>query len=372
LLYRSTELSKLSEADEATLAGFGLHTVFDLRTAAEQENQPDLLPDGVTLIPCDVMADATEAAPAQMEDVLSDPTTATSLLADGQGMAYMVGAYRQFVAMPSGLAAYRRLFSTLLEPGTLPALFHCATGKDRTGWATAVLFMLLGVPDDVVRAEYLLTNEYLLPALQPVFDLRTAAEQQNQPDLLPDGVTLIPCDVMADATDAAPAQMEDVLSDPTTARSLLADGQGMAYMVGAYRQFVAMPSGLAAYRRLFSTLLEPGRLPALFHCATGKDRTGWATAVLLMLLGVPDEAVRAEYLLTNDYLLPALQPVFALFGAAGGDPELLRPLLGVDPSYLDAAVDEMRARYGTVESYFADGLRLDAAAQEQLKALLLE
>ncbi len=208
--------------------------------------------------------------------------------------------------------------------------------------------------------------------LHAVFDLRTAAEQQTQPDLLPDGVTLIPCDVMADATGAAPAQMEGVLSNPTAATALLADGQGMAYMVGAYRQFVAMTSALAAYRRLFSTLLEPGTLPALFHCATGKDRTGWATAALLMLLGVPDDAVRAEYLLTNEHLLPALRPVFELFAATGGDPRLLRPLLGVDASYLDAAVDEMRARYGTVESYFADGLHLDAAAQEQLKALLLE
>ena len=208
--------------------------------------------------------------------------------------------------------------------------------------------------------------------LHTVFDLRTAAEQQSQPDLLPDAVTLIPCDVMADATDAAPAQMEELLADPTKAASLLADGQAMAYMVGAYRQFVAMPSGLVAYRRLFSTLLEPGTLPALFHCATGKDRTGWATAALFMLLGVPDEDVRAEYLLTNDHLLPALKPVFDMFAAMGGDPELLRPLLGVDASYLDAAIDEMRARYGTVESYFADGLQLDAAAQAQLRALLLE
>ena len=53
-------------------------------------------------------------------------------------------------------------------------------------------------------------------------------------------------------------------------------------------------------------------------------------------------------------------------------PVPLRPLLGVDASYLDAAVDELRARNGTVESYFADGLHLDAAAQEQLKFLLLE
>jgi protein-tyrosine phosphatase len=208
--------------------------------------------------------------------------------------------------------------------------------------------------------------------LHTVFDLRTEAEQRSQPDLLPDGVTLIPCDVMADATGAAPAQLEEVLADPATATSLLADGQGAAYMIDAYRQFVTMPSALTAYRRLFSSLLEPGTLPALFHCATGKDRTGWATAALFLLLGVPDEAVRAEYLLTNDHLLPALRPVFDLFAATGGNAELLRPLLGVDASYLDAALDEMRARYGTVQSYFADGLGLDAAAQEQLKALLLE
>jgi protein-tyrosine phosphatase len=220
----------------------------------------------------------------------------------------------------------------------------------------------LSEPDEATLAGF---------GLHTVFDLRTATEQANQPDLLPDGVTLIPCDVMADATGAAPAQLEDVLSDPTEA-SLLADGQGMAYMVGAYRQFVALPSGLAAYRRLFTTLLQPRTLPALFHCATGKDRTGWATAALFMLLGVPDEDVRAEYLLTNEYLLPALQPVFDTYAASGGDPELLRPLLGVDASYLDAAVDEMRARYGTVESYFADGLHLNEGAQEQLKTLLLE
>jgi protein-tyrosine phosphatase len=209
-------------------------------------------------------------------------------------------------------------------------------------------------------------------SLTTVFDLRTEAEQQAQPDVLPDGVSWVPCDVMADAGEAAPAQMEHVLEDPTVAQQFLADGQGMAYMIGAYRQFVSMPSADAAYRRMFSSILQPGAVPALFHCTTGKDRTGWATAALLLLLGVPEDAVRDEYLLTNDYLLPALKPYFDMFAAMGGDPELLRPLLGVDASYLDAAVDEMRARYGTVEDYFAAGLHLDAAAQLALRDLLLE
>ena len=51
-----------------------------------------------------------------------------------------------------------------------------------------------------------------------------------------------------------------------------------------------------------------------------------------MLLGVSDDDVMAEYLLTNDLLLPALQPVFDQFRDAGGDPTVLVPVFGVDPS----------------------------------------
>ena len=75
-----------------------------------------------------------------------------------------------------------------------------------------------------------------------------------------------------------------------------------------------------------------------------------------------------EYLLTNALLLPALQPVFDRFEAAGGDPALLRPLLGVLPTYLEASLDEMRTRFGTIEDYFSDGLQIDRAAQTALRS----
>jgi protein-tyrosine phosphatase len=55
--------------------------------------------------------------------------------------------------------------------------------------------------------------------------------------------------------------------------------------------------------------------------------------------------------------------VFDRFEAAGGDPALLRPLLGVLPQYLEASLDEMRTRFGTIEDYFSSGLQIDREAQ---------
>ena len=79
-----------------------------------------------------------------------------------------------------------------------------------------------------------------------------------------------------------------------------------------------------------------------------------------------------EYLLTNDQLVPRLQPVLDHFKEAGGDPELLMPVVGVRREYLEAAFDEMRTRFGSLEGYFEDGLKIDAAAQQQLKATFVE
>jgi protein-tyrosine phosphatase len=78
-----------------------------------------------------------------------------------------------------------------------------------------------------------------------------------------------------------------------------------------------------------------------------------------------------DYLLSNAYLLPAFAETFDAFRAAGGDPALLHPVVGVDEAYLTAALDEMHARFGTVEDYFADGLGLLTTEQATLRAAYL-
>ena len=202
-----------------------------------------------------------------------------------------------------------------------------------------------------------------------VFDLRTAAEVAGQPDALPEDTRRVTLDVLADAQHAAPAELQRIFEDPSKANEYLREGQAETYFERAYRAFVTLPSAREAYASLFEAIATADS-PVLFHCATGKDRTGWATAVLFLLCGVPEEHMWEEYLLTNTELLPALQPWLDQFEAAGGDPALLVPVLGVQESYLAAALDEMRTTYGSVEAYVIEGLGVSpetvAALRERL------
>ncbi len=207
--------------------------------------------------------------------------------------------------------------------------------------------------------------------IRSVFDLRTAGERAAAPDLLPEGADYRALDVLADSTMAVPASLMALLADPPAASIALAGSTVPDLFDAAYREIVALPSARASYRALFADLAAPTRRPALVHCTTGKDRTGWAVAALLMLLGVPDEEVMAEYLITNDLLLPALRPVFDQFRAAGGDPAVLVPVFGVDPAYLSAGLDEMTGRFGSIEGYFSVGLGLDTATIDALRAALV-
>lgn len=208
--------------------------------------------------------------------------------------------------------------------------------------------------------------------IRTVYDLRTEPERTAQPDKYPQGVEYIVVDVLKDATGAGPAQLMKVLADPKAAEQMLGGGKAVAMFEHGYRQIVSLPSALAGYKLFFTDLLSEQHRPAYFHCTTGKDRTGWGAAALLTLLGVPDEQVMQEYLLTNEELLPAVQPVFDKFASAGGDPELLRPILGVQKEYLEAAFDEMRQNYGTIEGYFSQGLGLDKSKQDALRELFVE
>ena len=208
--------------------------------------------------------------------------------------------------------------------------------------------------------------------IRSVYDFRIESERTAQPNTVPAGVEYIVLDILADSTNAAPAQLLKVMGDPKGATEMLGGGKAEVMFEDGYREIVSLPSALRGYSQFFTDIGEKEHRPALFHCTTGKDRTGWAAASLLLLLGVSEEDVYADYLLTNDQLLPALQPVVDKFASIGGDPELLTPILGVSRSYLAAGITEMKSRYGTIDGYFSDGLGLDAATIENLRTTFVE
>jgi protein-tyrosine phosphatase len=208
--------------------------------------------------------------------------------------------------------------------------------------------------------------------LKTTFDLRTAEERDKRPEELPKGVNYVVLDVLADSPQAGPAQLEKLMADPKVATAELGGGKVEAAFQASYREFVALPSAKAGFRELFLSFGDRNKLPALFHCTTGKDRTGWAAAAFLTLLGVPREAVYEDYLRSNDYILSAYQGAIDSFVAAGGDAEIPRAILGVKKEYLDAAFDEMEKQYGSIDRYFSEGLGISVAQQQKLRALYLQ
>ena len=208
--------------------------------------------------------------------------------------------------------------------------------------------------------------------LKNAFDLRTKEERNKRPEELPPGVNYVVLDVLADSPQAGPAQLEKLMADPKAANAELGGGKVEEAFKASYREFVSLSSAQREFRKLFLALGDKEQLPALFHCTTGKDRTGWAAAALLTLLDVPRDKLYEDYLRSNDYILPAYREAIDGFVEAGGNAEIPKAILGVKKEYLDAAFDEMQTRYVSIENYFSEGLGIDAAQQQAIRKSLLK
>jgi protein-tyrosine phosphatase len=145
-------------------------------------------------------------------------------------------------------------------------------------------------------------------------------------------------------------------------------------MEAIYRWFVSSPVATEAFTRAVREVAEPGNLPLLYHCSAGKDRTGWLSVILLTALGVDDDSIRADYLRTNDLADGVNESIMGamLVRRPSLDLEAIRPVLEARGSYLDAAYDEVRTRYGDMDSYLRDALGIDDAVRTGLRERLLE
>lgn len=116
-------------------------------------------------------------------------------------------------------------------------------------------------------------------------------------------------------------------------------------------QLVTDPESIRMYKRFFSLLLE-NRGPLLFHCTAGKDRTGMAAALFLLGLGVDEETVMNDYLLSNEFIREKFAPLVARYPS-------FAPLAGVNARYLQAGLDRIKSDHGTVENYLKEALNVD-------------
>ncbi len=124
------------------------------------------------------------------------------------------------------------------------------------------------------------------------------------------------------------------------------------------------------YSRFLKMLAEPQAVPALFHCSAGKDRAGWAGSIALLTLGVPEDEVIEQYLLSNR-AAEAIIGQAHLGGRVLGHPSL-EPLIGVRAKYIQASFDAVRDDWGDFETYLREGLEISKAERESIRKNLLE
>ena len=131
----------------------------------------------------------------------------------------------------------------------------------------------------------------------------------------------------------------------------------VAYFESMYRGFVADPGERAALHDALIALADSSG-PALFHCSAGKDRTGWTAVLLQSIAGVASATIMNDYLATNAYSATWINTTLAEVTQAAGANEaaILQPQLGVQPSFLQAALDEVATKYGSMNAYLTQGL----------------
>ncbi len=202
--------------------------------------------------------------------------------------------------------------------------------------------------------------------LSTVVDFREEYEVSRAPDRVPPGAMRHWIPVNVGGEDIR-EELRNVIRG--TSRS---DTSQMLVEVG--KAFVIdHADAFASWFRLLLTGEEP--TPHLFHCSAGKDRTGFAAAVMLLMLGVPVESVTYDYLATNRFLTRFVQSTIRKVQIAAlsrRKAEFVRPLLIADERYLRASIDTLNAKFGSVDGFARHGLALSADDVGELRRRFLE
>lgn len=179
-----------------------------------------------------------------------------------------------------------------------------------------------------------------------IVDFRSAQEIADGPDLLPQSVR---SHIELSISPGNLSDAEDIMTAEDAAR----------YMADMNVLMVTDSAIIEKYREFFALLQDEENLPLSFHCTAGKDRTGMGAALFLASLGVDEQTIMKDYLLSNKYLEPKYGAITTMYPH-------LKPMMTVDASYLGAGLAAIKEQHGTVENYLRNVLGVDIAKMRKI------
>ena len=219
---------------------------------------------------------------------------------------------------------------------------------------------------------YLLTYEdlkYLSRLnIKSVVDFRSDEERESEPDRLNPDMTQV----------LLPIKFQPEELDDETLKNLMKNLTfGTLDSSNLLRDFniVIVKDFATEYKKFFRHVIENNAEPIVFHCTAGKDRAGFASAMILTVLGVPREKVIEDYLLTNTYVKDhvdseMLEIELKTFFRA--DTDNLRKINLVEERYIQAAFDTIDSEWGGMDNYISGALGLSEEDILKLKDFYLE
>ena len=199
-----------------------------------------------------------------------------------------------------------------------------------------------------------------------VCDMRAQQERDDAPNSWAGAARLYHLDINNVLREESSAGWDALKDDPSP-------GAAQAALAKSY---AAMPGAILPHIGGLIDAMLAGETPALVHCTAGKDRTGVLVALLLTLIGVPHDAIVADYQRSDIFgqnmrLKGSVQVSFLeAFGFTPTD-AVIDAMIGVDTAYLDAAFASVVSGWGSVPAWFAVG-GVDAAKAAALRDLLVE
>lgn len=204
--------------------------------------------------------------------------------------------------------------------------------------------------------------------LNTLIDFRSSAEKEAEPNRLPDPTTINVVEIPT-LDDGNQAIVEEIMGriensdfDGFDPNELMLDGN---------RQFAS--TFTPQFREFVQTVLKADGAPVVWHCSAGKDRTGFAAAILLRILGVPQDVVMQDYLASKQNALEARKSQLMLLRLFKGDEaaDKLSIMLGVEEAWLTAAFMQIDETWGSFDNYVHTGLQLSDEDISHLRATLL-
>lgn len=167
-LFRSDGLGKLTTEDCKKLSNLGIKRIVDFRSAVEKIKQPNIIPTGMEYIEMPIEADKN--INNEIYDILSGRV-------DKDIREFLIEVNKDFVLQ------YKDIFSQFLKDlikSGVPTLYHCTAGKDRTGFATFLIYTILGIDRDTILIDYLKTNYFIQDSIEE--QLNNVAKLMNIED----------------------------------------------------------------------------------------------------------------------------------------------------------------------------------------------